>query len=90
MSDLNKDIDLTWMEDKVQEIKNHKFLYKFMCFITFRRKRKLNYKELYLIYYGIHRKKIGEQQAKKKSFDTILKIYKENNGKMPDGILEKK
>ena len=33
---------------------------------------------------------MGEQQAKKKSFDTILKIYKENNGKLPDGVLEEK
>lgn len=90
MSNVEENLNLEWMDEKVQNIKGHNFLYNFMCFITFRLMRKMKYKELFLVYYGIHRKSLGEKKAKQKALDTILKIYKQNNGKMPDGILEEK
>ena len=78
--------DLEWMHEKVTTIKNHEFLYKFMCFFTFRARRKMTYSELFLIFYGLHKRKIGDRKAKELSLNTIIKIYTENNGKKPEGI----
>ena len=85
----DNELDLEWMNEKVQSIKGHKFLYNFFCFVTFRMRRKLKYKELFLIYYGIHRKKLGEIDSKKKAIETVIKIYEENNGKKPVKLWEK-
>ena len=87
MNNIEENLNLDWMNEKVQCIKEHNFLYNFMCFITFRMRKKMNYRELFLIYYGIHRKNLGEKKAKQKALDTVVKIYKQNNGKIPNGIL---
>ncbi len=76
--------NLKWMEEKVTKINGHKFFYHFVCFCLFRLRRKITYKDLFILYYGIHRSKMGEDNAKKKALQTILKIYKENNGNYPD------
>lgn len=81
---IENQLNLQWLNEKVTKIDRHNFFYNFVCFFLFRFRRKLTYKELYLIYYGIHRNKIGEKNAKKKSLQTILKIYKENNGNYPN------
>lgn len=77
-------VNTDWLDEKVQAIKGHEFLYNFICFITFRRKKRMRYKDLFLIYYGIHKGNIGEEKAKKKAFKTIIKIYEDNNGKKPE------
>jgi len=48
----------------------------------------MTYKELFLLYYGLHRQTLGEVNSKKKALQTVLKIYKENNGDYPkiDGL----
>lgn len=83
LNDYGIDLDLRWLNETVTEIKGHKFLYFIFRLVTFRLHRKLKYKELFLTYYGIHRKNIGEEKAKRKALDTVIKIYKENNGKYP-------
>ena len=77
------DLNLKWLDEKVIKINGHNFFYRFVCFFLFRLRRKITYRDLFLLYYGIHRNKIGEDNAKKKALQTILKIYKENNGKYP-------
>lgn len=74
--------DFSWMNEKAPTIKGHEFFYKVICFFTFRARRKLKYSDLYLIYYGIHKRKMGDKKAKVKAFNTVLKIYKENNRKL--------
>lgn len=77
------DDKIKWMDEKVTKIDGHNFLYHFICFFMFRLRRKITYKDLFLLFYGLHRNKIGEDNAKKKSLQTVLKIYKENNGDYP-------
>lgn len=77
--------NLGWMNEKVEKINGHNFFYKFVCFCLFRMRRKITYKDLFLVYYGIHRHKMGEANSKKKALQTILKIYKENNRNYPSG-----
>lgn len=76
--------DIEWMNEKVAKIDGHRFFYNFVCFFLFRLRRKITYKELFLLYYGIHRKTMGENNSKKKALQSVLKIYKENNGKYPE------
>jgi len=78
--------DLNWMFETIETIKGHEFFYKLLCFLTFRAKRKMKYSDLFLIYYGIHKRKFGDKKAKERAFDSIVKIYTENNGKKPDMI----
>ena len=78
-----QNINLDWMNEKVVKIKSHNFFYKFVCFFLFRIRRKITYKDLFILFYGLHRKKLGEEKSKKKALQTILKIYNENNGKYP-------
>lgn len=84
MNDIDYSINLEWLNEKIHEIKNHKFLYFFMRLCLFKLIRKLTYKDLYLIFYGIEKKKIGEKIAKKKALSRVLKVYMDNNdGKLP-------
>lgn len=82
MEDYEKNTE--WMNEKVAKIDGHRFFYNFVCFFLFRARRKITYKELFLLYYGIHRKTMGENNSKKKALQSVLKIYKENNGKYPE------
>ena len=86
MNDIEYGINLSWLDEKIKEIKNHKIFYFFIRIFLFKLKRKLTYKELFLIFYGIERKKFGEEKAKEKAFHRILKVYMDNNdGKLPKG-----
>lgn len=78
------DENLLWMNEKIPQIKGHSFFYGFLCFFLFRLRRKLTYKELFLLFYGLHRKTLGEENSKKKALKSVLKIYKENNGNYPN------
>lgn len=79
--------DLSWMNGKIPYLKKGNWLYRFCCFFLGKRKKKLTYKELYLILYGLNRKTIGEDKAKKQSLDRILQIYKDlHHNKLPKNI----
>lgn len=79
----NYEKNIEWMDEVVPKIDGYEVFYWFVCFFTFRMRRKLTYKELFLLFYGLHRKTMGEMDSKKKALQTILKIYKENNGEYP-------
>ena len=81
--------DLGWMDKKIPYIKKGNWLYKFCCFFLGRKKSKLTFKELYLILYGLNKRKIGEDKAKEFALGRILKIYKDlHHNKLPKGIKE--
>ena len=84
----NYENNTEWMNETVAKINGHKFFYNFVCFFMGRYRKKMTYKELFLLYYGLHRNSIGEIDSKKKALQTVLKIYKENNGYYPktDGL----
>ena len=73
---------MEWFEEKIEYIEGDKFLYKLVCFCLKGPKKRLSYKELYLLLYGLNRRKLGEENAKKKAMERIIEIYKshhENN-----------
>ena len=86
MTDLGIGINLSWLDEKVEAIEKHKVLYFFICLFLCRLRRKLKYKELYLIFYGIEKGKNGEEIAKKIALNRTLKVYMDNNnGLLPKG-----
>jgi hypothetical protein len=76
-----------WFDEKVDKLKRGNWLYKMMCHLCFRAKRKFSYKELYLILVKINEKEIGIDEAKKKALNKILEFYKDSHdGKLPEGL----
>ena len=80
--------DTLWMEETVQSVEHANWLYRFCCFLLGKKKKKLTYKELFLLLYGINRRKMGDKEAKTFAMNQILKTYKFHNNKLPNGIKE--
>lgn len=81
-----------WFDETVEQVPYNNGLYKLICFFTFKRKRKLSYKELYLFLLGLNRdrKVFKERQEELKNIvlNRIFEIYKFNNGVYPNDIAE--
>lgn len=80
---------MEWFDEKIPRLARGNWIYKLACFITFRRKRKLSYKEYYIMLCEINRKKMGIEKAKKASIIKVLDLYKDlHDGKYPIGYDE--
>ena len=45
---------MEWFDEKVERVKDDKFLYKFICFFLGGPKKRLSYKELFILIYGLN------------------------------------
>ncbi len=70
---------MEWFDEKIEKINDDKFLYKIICFLLGGPKYRLSYKNLYLILYGLNRGKLGEEKAKIKAMERVIKIYKSHH-----------
>lgn len=78
---------MEWFDEKIERIKDDKFLYKFICFFLGGPKKRLSYKELFVLIYGLNRRKLGEEKSKKLAMNRILKIYKDlHNNNLPKEV----
>ena len=75
-----------WLNEKIDRIPYCNWLYQLCCFLMFRWRRKLNYKEMFLLLYGLNRDKVGNQEAKKISLYKTIELYKANNNRLPKGV----
>lgn len=80
------DFELEWLNEKIERMPYNNWLYKIICFLMGKRKTKLTYKDLFLLLYGLNRKKYGDKEAKELSLYKIVEIYASNNNRMPKGI----
>lgn len=70
-----------WMEESVERIEKNNGFYRFLCFFL---RRKMKYKELYMLLTTVNRKSMGDDKAKQWAFQKVLKTYKFlNNNKLP-------
>lgn len=70
-----------WMEESVERIEKNNSFYRFLCFLL---RRKMKYKELYMLLTAVNRKSMGDDKAKQWAFQKVLKTYKFlNNNKLP-------
>lgn len=76
-------MNLDWMNERIPRMPKANWFYKFICFITFRARRKLSYKEYILITSELNRKTLGEHEAKREALNKAIELYKWLNGKLP-------
>lgn len=79
-----------WMSETVEKVKKGNWWYKFFCFMMGKRKKKMTYKEVFLLIYGLNKNKLGDKTAKEIALYKILEIYINNHGKLPKGVKLKK
>lgn len=76
---------LDWFNEKIERVNGSNWLYRFMCFCLCR--KRLTYKQLFLILYGLNKRRFGEKTAKYLALARILEIYKSlHDNKLPDGV----
>ena len=80
--------DLSWMEEKLETVPVKQKLYKFICFISFRRKRKFTFKEMFVMMRNLN-KKFGERESSEIAMYKTLELYNYQNGKYPAGFVKK-
>lgn len=73
--------DLVWLNKTIEKMPRHNFLYKILCFFTFRRKRKFTYKEWYIILRNLNTSSQNDDNGSKFAFKQIVKIYEFNSEK---------
>ena len=74
-----------WAYEKIDRVPGNNFLYKFCCFFLFKWKSKLNYREMYMLLYGLNRDVLGYDKAREFAYDRIIEIYKYlHNNKLPN------
>ena len=72
------------MEEKVTHVVNNNWLYKIICWFLGKKETKLSYKELYVLIYGLNKRRLGEDQSKAYALGKVMLIYKNLHNKMPN------
>ena len=75
--------NLEWTNEPLKKLPRNNFMYFLFCLFTFRPRKKMTYKEMYLIIAEVNRKVLGEEKAKKLAFQRIIDFYVYNNGNRP-------
>lgn len=74
---MNNINSIKWMDEKIDSIPKNNGIYKFVC--TLLCKKKLSYKEMYLLLFNINRKNSSEENIKKLVMEELINIYKYNH-----------
>lgn len=73
-------MDTSWLNEKIEYIPKHNFIYKIVCFFV---GHKLTYQEMYMMLCQINKSKFGNK-SKELSINKILNIYKKlHNNNLP-------
>jgi len=72
-----------WADEPLKKLPKNNFMYFLFCLLTFRLRRKMTYKEMYLIIAEVNRKTLGKKAADKLAFQRIMDFYEYNNGHRP-------
>lgn len=86
---MNKEFDVKWMDETIEDFPGNKMLYKLMCIMLC--KRRLTYSNMYVFTYAMNKKKYkdNELELKEKIVKDLALIYYHNNKKLPDGFESK-
>lgn len=78
--------NFTWADESIKRLPRNNFMYFLMCLFTFRPRKKMTYKEMYLIMAEVNRKVLGKEMADNVAFKRITEFYEHNHGHKPEGI----
>lgn len=67
--------NLEWMNEPVERLEKSNKFYRFICFLL---RRKMTYKELYMLLSALNRKSMGDENAKIWAINHITRTYKYN------------
>lgn len=81
---MRREYNLTWMDETIERVPKLNWLYKFCCFMLFKAKKKMTYNEMFVLLYGLNRRKLGDLKAKHYALAQIALIYQFQNNKMPN------
>lgn len=73
---------MKWLDEKIEKLPKNNGIYKFMC--MFLGKKRLSYKEMYLLVMNLNKNKLDEDEAKKAALYEIVNLYKFNNNTFPN------
>lgn len=77
-------MNLAWMDEKIPRLWRGNWMYNIVCFLLFKRKTKLSYREYMMLLYGINKRKLGEDKARQLSITQALEVYKSlHEGNLP-------
>lgn len=76
--------DVSWMEERVDSVPYRNGLYKFCCFMLGRAKKKMTYNDIFVLLYGLHKRKAGSDEAKRLALQEVVGIYEHLNNKLPE------
>ena len=80
-------LKLSWLHERVDSVPKGNWLYRLICTVFFRRKRKFTYLELYAMLWRINKGKLGDDMAKKFALSRIIQMYRHlNNNQNPEGV----
>jgi hypothetical protein len=75
--------NLEWTNERLKRLPKNNFMYFLFCLFTFRLRKRMTYKEMYLIISEVNRKILGQEKANKLAFQRIMDFYEYNNGYRP-------
>jgi len=78
-----------WADEPLKKLPRNNFMYFLFCLFTFRPRKKMTYKEMYLIIAEVNRKTLGEEKANKLAFQRIIDFYEYNHGHLPESVKRK-
>lgn len=83
---MSQNINVSWMDEQVEEYPGLQGMYRFFCMLLF--KRRMKYSDLYLLTYALNKKKYkdNEDKLKERILKDLAALYLYNNGKLPDGF----
>lgn len=76
-----------WADEPLKKLPRNNFMYFLFCLLTFRPRKKMTYKEMYLIISEVNRKILGKEKADKLAFQRIIYFYEYNHGKKPEELI---
>lgn len=77
--------NLAWFNEKIERVKGSNWLYRFLCFFLGR--KRLTYKQMFLILYGLNKRRLGDKNSERLAIARILDIYKDlHDNKLPEGV----
>jgi hypothetical protein len=79
-----QEAEIAWTKETVEDVPSKKWLYRVSCFLL--GKKKLTYREMFMLIYGINKRNLGEKKSKEVAAQKIIGIYEYNNKELPEGI----
>ena len=83
---MDTNIDLSWMDESLEEMPGIQGIYRFFCYLLF--KRRMTYGNVYVLLYALNKNKFKDNEValKEKILKDLAAIYLYNNDKLPNGF----